>query len=290
MTTLLPDLSRDLAEAAERAAARAARPRRRLLRFGLPLLAGTLAAGGVAAGAVGLWSPQIGGRGATGEISRAAPPRTELATLGVLRRPQTAADRGAASTAVLRMTNRRVRVGAVRLLGAQGGHGGVVLVPVTGTGPRGLIEIARARRATAMGQPPPPRPTLCLYARDGDGAGVGCFTLADIRAGRADMGLIPPPRKTAAQVARFNARADEIQRRHPERKVPHYVQPTGQATRFGLVPDGIASVRAGDGPGAAVARVHDNFFVFVGRPARGLRQLHYLDAGGREVMHGPGVR
>lgn len=273
MSALLPELPDDLSHAAERLArGRAKRP---WLRVGVPAVSVGLVVAGGALAATGVWTPQVGDGSHPSLISRSAPPAGQLKTLGVLRRTQTAADRGAESRFSLRFqgAHGKVRVGSVRVLGQHAGSSGYVLIPVEGG------STLAGRKA--------PRDQLCLSARDSDGAGVGCFTLQDVAAGRAVMGMFPAPRKAKAQLARLEARRQAIQRRHPKWKLPRYVQPHGQARLVGLVPDSIASVRFGEGRTAATTAVHENFFEILGPRARGNKQLHYLDANGKEVMHGP---
>jgi hypothetical protein len=271
-------LADDLARAAAQLAD-AVPTRRRRMRFGLLAGVAGLAAAGGATAATGLWSPQIGDGSRPSLISRAAPPRDELDALGVLRRAQTPADRGAESAYSLRFqgAHGRVRVGYVRLLGVYRGHRGYVLIPVEG----GKTDITGRRQ---------PRDQLCLSARDGDGTGVSCFSLHEVMTGRAQMAFIPARRKSKAQIAKLAARRAAIQRRHPTWKVPHYRQPDGQPRRFGLVPDGVATVRLGTGPASPSAIVHDNFFEFTGTAARGSAPLRYLDATGHELLKQPARR
>lgn len=144
--------------------------------------------------------------------------------------------------------------------------------------------------AEAGGKRPQPRNQLCLTARDTIATAVGCFSLRDIRRGRAEMSIIPGPRKTPAQLARLEATRQALQRRHPEWTLPRFRQPTGKPRRSGLAPDGVAVVRLGSGLTAPTAKVHDNFFEFVGREARRRARLHLLDAPGNVVALGPAVR
>jgi hypothetical protein len=278
MNPVLADLADDLARSAEQLAG-AIPTRRRRLRFGLLAGVAGLAVAGGAAAATGLWSPQVGDGSGPSLISRSAPPQNELDALSVLRRPQTPADRGAESTYSLRFqgAHGKVRVGYVRLLGISRGREGYVLIPVEG----GKTDITGRKQ---------PHDQLCLSARDRDATGVSCFSLHDVMTGRAVMGIIPGPRKTKAQIAKLNARLKAIQRRHPTWKVPRYRQPDGQPRRFGLVPDGVVTVRLGADPAAPTAAVHDNFFEFTGPAARGSAPLHYLDAAGHEILRRPGRR
>ena len=278
MNPVLADLADDLARTAEQLAG-AIPTRRRRMRLGLLAGVAGLAVAGGAAAATGVWSPQVGDGSGPSLISRSAPPQDELDVLGVLRRPQTPADRGAESSYSLRFqgAHGKVRVGYVRLLGIHHGRGGYVLVPVEG----GKTDLTGRKQ---------PRDQLCLSARDGDGTGVSCFSLHDVMSGRAVMGFIPGPHKTKAQIAKLETALAAIRRRHPTWKVPHYRQPDGQPRRCGLVPDDVTTVRLGSGPAAPTVAVHDNFFEFTGPAARGSAALHYLDATGHEILRQPARR
>jgi catechol 2,3-dioxygenase-like lactoylglutathione lyase family enzyme len=262
MTALLPELSHDLAAAAERLAATPATNRHGRFRFVALGTAAALAVSGVAAAATGIWRPQVGDGSTPPSLASDAPPQAQLDALGVLRRAQTDADRGENSEYTLKFFGnlRGVRLDYVRLLGTQAGGAGYVLVPAASEGAGGIAFKLRARMARLQGRPAPAptRDPLCLFARDqlGSGGGVRCFTLADVLAGRAVMGFAP-------------AHGAEIE--------------------FGLVPDTVKQVRGGSGPDAPVVAVRDNFFE-VTTPrgdGPGLSGLRFLDAGGREVNNGP---
>ncbi len=266
MTLVLPELSDDLAAAAEwlavtpSSATRGRRGRRaRFVALGTAAIVGV---GGVATAATGLWNPQIGDGSDTPSIARDAPPQAQLDALGVLRRPQTAADRGENSEYTLKYFGslRGVRLDYVRLLGTEAGGAGYVLVPAASEGASSAAARLRELKAQHDGQTPPAPQTnpLCLFARDpsGSGGGVKCVSLQQVLDGRAVMG------------------------RSPAR---------GPLTQFGLVADNVAQVRSGDGPTARVVDVRDNFFEITTPVAEGSEPsaLHFLDADGREVMRTP---
>lgn len=265
MTAVLPDLSDDLAAAAERLAVTppsATRGRRgRRARFVALGTAAILGAGGVATAATGLWNPQIGDGSDAPSIARDAPPRAQLDALGVLRRPQTDADRGENSEYTLKFFGylRGVRVDYVRLLGTEAGGAGYVLVPAASEGTSDAVKLRdlKARREGYATTPSPSDP-LCLFGRDpsGSGGGVNCFSLKEVLDGRAVIG------------------------RSPAR---------GPLTRFGMVADAVAQVRAGDGRTAPVVDVRDNFFEITTPTAEGSEPtaLHFMDADGREIMRTP---
>ena len=273
MTAVLPELSDDLAAAAERLAVTPPSPTRgrrgRRARFVALGTVAILGAGGVATAATGLWSPRIGDGSDAQSIARNAPPQAQLDALGVLRRPQTDADRGENSEYTLKYFGnlRGVRLDYVRLLGTEAGGAGYVLVPAASEGTDGLRARLRALKAQhdagADIAPPkdpltPPKDPLCLFARDpsGSGGGVNCFSLQQILDGRATMG------------------------RSPAR---------GPLTQFGLVADNVTQVRAGDDPAAPVVDVRDNFFEITTPIAEGSEPtaLHFMDADGREIMRTP---
>jgi hypothetical protein len=265
MTALLPELSDDLAIAAERLAATPIRrPRRRRTRFVALSTVAVLAASGAAAAATGIWRPQVGDGSAPPSLAADAPPQAQLAALGVLRRAQTDADRGENSEYTLKFFGslRGVRLDYVRLLGMQAGGAGYVLVSAASEETDGVVARMRALKARhdGLAVPAPTRDPLCLFARDpqGSGGGVACFTLEQVLAGRAVMGMSGRGREAA----------------------------------FGLVPDGVAQVRAGNGPEAPVAAVRDNFFELTASGADAgeaslMTGLQFLDADGRVVMRSP---
>jgi hypothetical protein len=269
MTTVLPELSDDLAAAAERLAVTApstTRGRRgRRARFVALCTAAIVGVGGVATAATGLWNPQIGDGSDAPSVARDAPPQAQLDALGVLRRPQTDADRGENSEYTLKFFGslRGVRLAYVRLLGTEAGGAGYVLVPAASEGTDGVPARLRALKAQhdagAGGVPPKDslsatKDPLCLFARDpsGSGGGVNCFSLQQVLDGRATMGRSPAH---------------------------------GPLTQFGLVADNVAQVRAGNGPTAPVVDVRDNFFEITTPIAEDSEPtaLHFLDGDGREI-------
>lgn len=261
MTPVLPELSDDLAAAAERLVVSPASGRRggrRRGRFVAFATVAVLGAGGVAAAATSLWNPQVGDGSHPASIARDAPPQAQLDALGVLRRPQTDVDRGASSEYVLRFfgDRRGVRLEYVRRLGTRTGQASYVLVPAASEGTGELVRL-RALKARRDGRtvPPPTSDPLCLFARDpggGGGLATSCFSLQEVLEGRAVMG--------------WSGRR-------------------GRSTQFGLVTDAVARVRGGEGPDAPVVEVRDNFFEIT--TPSGMAALHFLDADGRELARTP---
>jgi len=186
--------SRDPESAAVREPADASRrPRRRASPRPRRLAVAVLAAfsvGGTAIAATGLWRPILGepGLGQPPTTSASSPPAAQLTALGVLRRPQTPADRSAETEEELRYmssTASGVRTDYVRLLSDTTGVGPAILVPVT-----------RIRRPLESGPPAvlarqPSTDALCLLVgdRDGEGSGKACFTTADVLQGGATLSL-----------------------------------------------------------------------------------------------------
>jgi hypothetical protein len=149
-----------------------------------------LALGGTALAATHPWSPSLGDQrlGPSPSISSVSPPKSQLDILGVLRRPQTGQDRGAATLRALRYLGRGstgIRTGYVRLLGYSAPSRGIVLIPMARYTPGpGLIK----------------QDALCIFYTEpnGDGGAKSCFDTNDVQHGRAtgslglhQYGLVP---------------------------------------------------------------------------------------------------
>ncbi len=243
MSDYLDSLQRRLVDASARLSAeRRRRRRRRFAGRGVVVLV----AGAPALAATGVWRPPLGdGESAAPRITADSPPADQLALLGVLRRPQTAADRSEPTLEALKFIGvgvDGVRTDSVRLLAAGGPDKGIVLVPV---------ERYQLRMPTLPADSPPElkarfaprRDGLCLMALDRvDGAGVGCFSTQDIRDGRAWQSL-------------------------------------GRRGTF-IVPDGVARVRVEHRGGVTVeADVHDNLALYTTpRGLGGWTRVTWLDA------------
>lgn len=195
MTSFFDQLDRQLREVATRGQAVTSRRPRRLAAVALA----AVSVGGTALAATGLWRPILGepGLGRPPSITASAPPRGQLALLGVLRRPQTPTDRSAETREELRyMSNTAagVRTAYIRLLSGD-----------TGLGPAILVPVARITRSL-LGAPPavvartPRTNALCLLVgdRSGEGSAKQCFTTTAVLDGRATLsvgdllfGLVP---------------------------------------------------------------------------------------------------
>lgn len=178
----LVDASRELSRAR----------RRRARRRGALCAALVVLATPPALAATGVWRPALGdGEGPAPQVSADAPPRGQLAMLGVLRREQTEADRGVATRYALKFVDSPgitgVRTDSIRLLAQSAQDRGVVLVPVERYErrlPADVPDELRKRVERTIDN------ALCLYQLDSvDGAGAACFSDADVQEGRAWMML-----------------------------------------------------------------------------------------------------
>jgi hypothetical protein len=185
----LPQLQESLLIANERLVDRARR-RARLFRTGLMTSAAVVSIGGAAAAGTALWG-SLGHEDGNRPTASATPvPAQQSAVLGVLRRDQTADDRGAASRQALEIAAKRyvgVRLDAVRLLHRDAAGSALVLIPVARLGSQTVQPSGVTKDA------------LCVYARvTGDDGGLACFTTAEVRGGAASgafdsftWGLVP---------------------------------------------------------------------------------------------------
>jgi hypothetical protein len=179
----LTEAAVSLAPTPERSRRRRSLPRLRMPRLAHPLavaLSLTVLAG--AAAAASIWLPQLGNPtyGYNPGVNNSPPPADQLAALGVLRAPQTATDRAAASTGVLTYVNNYahgVRTGYIRLLG-QDATATYLLIPV-------------AHRDAGPATPNGIDDALCVYAEPVTattfGAQFKCFTIAQVVAGEATL-------------------------------------------------------------------------------------------------------
>jgi hypothetical protein len=172
---------RGLAGAPERAAWRPRVPRALIPRLSRPIIVGLslTAFAGTAVAALALWTPVLGDSRfgeAPPTISASAPPADQLASLAVLRRAQSPADRsGALATGALQAINASssgVRTNYIRVLAGGSAASGFVLVPV-------------AERRASLSSPAAIPDALCLYAAQSGAFAVNCYTLAEVRAGAA---------------------------------------------------------------------------------------------------------
>jgi hypothetical protein len=148
-----------------------------------------------------------------------------VATLGVLRREQTDADRGVDTEEASRAFSasagyRGAQLKSIRLLDAQRG---IVLIPFE----RGAVPLDAQGRPLRAFAPETYMNVACLFEHSADGfAGIGCHSAQKIKLGRA-----------------ISSGSDRV---------------------TGLVPDGVASVRLIRGDQTSEASVQDNLFVAEG--------------------------
>jgi len=243
--TILPEMKDELAAAAGRLSRRRA-SRRHTARIAAIATGGVLALGGVAIGAqaVGIWHPSSEElRGRHLSLSTTAPPRAQLDLLGVLRRPQTAADRDEHVLRALRRSPRGltgIRTDAVRLLHVKHAR--------TSTATSIVLVPAASLRYPGQSPWPAQRDVLCFYTEEAAGWSGPCTTTAGILRGGFAGGL-------------------------------------GRDV-FGLVPDGVATVRIYrryDRPPIDVP-VTDNFvFASFSHGFSHVSHVVWLDAAGRRI-------
>ncbi|HEX4343940.1 MAG TPA: hypothetical protein VHZ31_00110 [Solirubrobacteraceae bacterium] len=166
---------------------RVRRHARRLLHPAPAALALALAGSGVAA-ATGIvpaaWQPHFGSPGSAEQqptVTAGKPPARQLATIGILRRSQTPADRDAATLALryFGTSTQGVRTDYIHSLDLADGHK-AVLVPAT-------TWHARIPNTGDLSK----RDVVCLFIADdnGDGGVKGCYTTAEVLDATAHLAL-----------------------------------------------------------------------------------------------------
>lgn len=287
--SVLPELSRELSEIAERRATARRRSRRRLRMSGFTVV-GVLAVGGAATATTSIWSPQVGDeRRGHPTLSASAVPEAQAEHFGVLRREATAADHGKQVRYALRFLDRKfrgIRTDSVRLL-----HVGTPGSPVDA----GQILVPTVRKDGI-------RDPLCLFSIDpADGGGLSCWSTEQILAGEATNGMLhedQPKRGSAEAKAQRRAilRATRAAKRRGETSVvmPPSARPkTGEGRVNGLVPDGVARVVWRRGHETQTIVVRDNYYgvsstVRVNGP-RPEATIDWLDADGKLLRSGPSM-
>jgi hypothetical protein len=192
--TVLPQLQAALLAAHDRRE-RKRRARRRTV-IALAVLFGVPILGGGALAATGVWAPPLGDH-ARGRPTRglSGPPHSQLAEMGVLRRPQTAQDRGPevrkALTFLAAHSVQGVRTNSVRYLGRGLNGRAIVLVPVEhyNLGAPGLLQSLPPSHHRNLGRFQPKHDGLCVITLDSDGAGFACFPIAYVHSGSATGSL-----------------------------------------------------------------------------------------------------
>jgi hypothetical protein len=158
-----------------------------------------------------------------------------------LRRESTAADRGAESTYALRLLDpslHGVRTAYVRQLGSQPNGSGFILIPVQS------YQAPDASGSTIVN-------ALCIFGRDRDGGGLGCYSMQQVLEGRAIGSVVQPaPVQTPATTGAQSSGS-------------HFTRERISLTRgfsYGLVPDGVTSVTITNRQGTITVPVRENFF------------------------------
>ncbi len=245
----------------ERQLVSARRPRRiRIRRPAFVGACGVVLVAGTAVAAIAPWTPDLGpGHPREFNIIDSPVPEPQRAALAVLRRDQTSTDRGADATYALRFFGRNVggvRTDAVRVLRDSKGANAAVLIPVSTYRATGSAQPAAARDT-----PPTERDGLCLFVRDiTDGGAQRCYSLDAVRAGKASGALA-------------DGRGLVI---------------------YGLVPDGVRSVRVQPAEGAPiVVAIHDNFYEYqlssAANGAVSFKSLQWIDDSGRVIRSHEGM-
>jgi hypothetical protein len=248
--TILPETREALRDAVQRGAfvSPPRRRRRRVIAVG-----GTVAVllGGGIAAAAGLWSPRLGG--ADDPVTRASTPiRVPTGgALHVLARPQTAADRGPdVERALTRLASAglgEVDTTGVRRLATSSGGGVAILVPAGRTGPGGPADHALRRYRH-----------LCVIYAAGTAAPQICGGAAELRAGKI-AGFLPRD---------HGGIISGVDRTHV----------------YGLVPDGVASVKVTLQDGTSIAApVANNFYDAVTRSTAAPSDTTWLRADGSRI-------
>jgi len=212
------------------------------------VLAGLLIGVPAAAATVGGWNPFDDPERSPrvpAPATSARPVDAELADeLGVLRRPQTDADRGVDTRQAARAFSasagyRGAQLDGVRVLDEARG---IVLIPFE----RGPVPVDAQGRPLPEFDPATYTNVACLFEPSGDGfAGIGCHSAAKIRAG--------------------------------------FAVSSGSGRITGLVPDGVAKVRLSRGNRTAEAAVADNLWIVEGAPFDAPAEVQWLGAGGSTV-------
>lgn len=265
--TLLPEVRETLLAVVEARASGSAKSswRRRGARSGGSALLGVAVAGSAIA-ATSVWSPQVGDeqRGTPSLASGPLPPE-QLASLAVLRRAQSAADRGPEARAALKLLVAHeeggIHLDGVRLLSRHAG-GALVLIPQARSGSHDPGYASSIERDVLVLNYSQRLPTASATVR----------RLAD---GSRRRVTYPGGNVTAST----SGTADQLRRND-------IVSVTRVGTRwrvYGLVPDHVAAVRRDGAPEAAQVRVHDNSFELLLGSAMPTTHLQWLDRQGRVI-------
>lgn len=247
-------------------------------RLGVLAISGVIVGGTAIAATIGGWHPLLGSpdRGAQPLAARAGVPADQLAALGVLRRPQTDADRGPLVRRALRVFNREtingIHTDAIRLI-YQGPREAVVLIPAERVGPNhkgqpfpvernalclmsGSYQDARSTIVTSGGKPK----TMRFPA--GYTWGMACGGLEMLRTTGIQTGTSPDGGGLVIDG-------------HPEHVINR---------RVTLVPDGVASVNVRLRHGRSVTvPVRDNVYRYTIHGVSAYLGTTWFDATGQRI-------
>jgi hypothetical protein len=252
---LMPEVHDALARAvAARGAARARRKPWWTRRAGL-LAIGAVVVSGSAVATTGVWQPTLGDpeHGGQPRAAGAGVPASQRALLGVLRRPQTDADRGPLVRAALRRLDRAavngVHVDGIRVV-FRTSREIAVLVPAERAGPKGFAT----------------RHVLCLMSSSYDfrGWGMSCGDVDQLRSRGIQTGTSPSAPQAFTTTDRPGPSVREI----------------------AVVPDGVArvTVRLRHGRSVTVP-VKDNIYKYVIHESPAMMGTVWLDASGHRIDH-----
>jgi hypothetical protein len=271
---LMPEVHEALRRAVA-ARGRVRRPRRR--RLGL-LAVGAVVVSGSAVATTGVWQPTLGNpdHGAQPRAAGVGVPAEQLALLGVLRRPQTAADRGPLVRAALRSLDRGtingIHVDAIRVL-FHTPREIAVLIPAERFGPRGHTTrhglcLMSSSYATARDIPITQhgKPATWHVPAGFNGWGMHCGTTEDLRTTGLEVSTTPDD---SGGLMTSERDAHTIPLRHVT-----------------LVPDAVASARIRlRGNRHTTARVHDNTYRYTSIGLNPFWGAAWFDASGRKIDH-----
>lgn len=268
-----PAAARTTAPAGRRRPDQAGRPSRRA---GLFALGAVVVSGTAVAATAGGWHPQLGspGRGDPPRAATTGVPAEQLALLGVLRRPQTDADRGRLVRMALRRLDREqvngVHVDAIRVID-EGPRSATILIPAERSGPYEpqlknissrdvlcleTISFVRAATITSGGR----------KVRFGGGYGGG-----------GTCGVTATLRTTGIRAGTGEARISTGPVDYERGPLTHYAT---------LVPDGVARVTVNLRHGRTVTvPVRDNVYRFAVHGIASELGTVWYDAAGRRVDH-----
>lgn len=275
---VLPEVEAALMRAvAMRGAAPRARRRPWWTRRAGMLAIGAVVVSGSAVATTGVWQPTLGDpqHGGQPRAAGAGVPASQLAMLGVLRRPQADADRGPLVRAALRRLTRGsidgVHVDAIRVV-FRTPREIAVLIPAERVGPTAhpirdalCLMSSSYNKARAIPITQHGRPATWRIPAGFTSWGMHCASTEDLRSTGIETGTTP------------DDSGGLVVDGHPGRLVQH---------RIALVPDGVARVRVNlRGARTVTAPVKDNIYRYTITDSPAFMGTVWLDAAGRRIDH-----